>query len=808
MILLTFFHTGYSQDLLKGKDLTQVRVDQLTDADLIKLKAQLADAGMTIEQAEQMALAKGMPPAEFAKLKERLNTLNNTSGQSKLKSNTNVNASMRKQSDRDSLDKETYDEEKIKPLINPLIFGSELYTGKAPSFEPNLNIPTPLNYVLGPNDNILVSVFGVQQYEGELTVSPEGNISVPNVGQIRVGGLTIEQATEKLKTVMGNGAYPYLRSGGSKLSVSLSRIRSIKVTVIGSNRPGNFTVSSLSTVFNILYLAGGPTEFGSFREITLLRNNKVERKIDLYRLLLHGDQTDNVTLKDNDVIQIPAYKSRVELQGQVKRPGIFEVLPGESFSDIVAFASGFTDTAYYASVKIFQRDERERKISDLAAQDYKTYQPSSGDVFLVSKILNRFKNRVRITGAVFRPDAYELTPGLTVADLIRRADGLKEDAFTGRAQILRLEEDMTRSIVAFDVQKALNGNPASNIPLRREDEVVISSVQELRDTFRVTIQGEVRLPGEYDYIQNLTLKDLILQAGGFTDAALKNIEIARLIKRDSITASDTRVSSIINTIIDGDLSSPAANLALQPFDVITIRKKAGYVLPESVLISGQIQYPGPYSLGSNIERLSDIIRRAGGFTPDAYPQGAYLRRYKTDTEKQKSEETLRQLQRRVSSDSVKASKNADEDIIKEYDQVPLNLPLIMSNPGSSEDITLKSKDEIFIPKYDPQVKIVGGVLLNTQIPYNSEYTYVDYIIAAGGYSGDAWKSKSFITYANGKGATVKHFLFFKSYPKVLPGSTLIVPKRAEKKALSTGEIIGISSALASLAGVVIAILNL
>lgn len=802
----------YAQDLLKGKDLSQVRVDQLSDADISKLKTQLTSSGMTIDQAEQAALAKGMSAVEFAKLKKRVEALgtDNKEGVGKLRSKTDLNQPSAEKQDNssDSLDKEKYKEKPPKPLIDPLIFGSELYTTVSPSFEPNMKLATPLNYVLGPDDQILVSVYGVQQYEGDLLVSAEGFINIPNVGQVKVAGLTIEAATQKIKTVMGNTVYGYLRSGGAKLSVTLSKIRSIKVLIIGANRPGTYTLSSLSTVFNALYVAGGPTAFGSFREIELVRDNKLLRKIDLYRLLLHGDQSDNIGLKDNDVIRIPAYQTRVELQGQVKRPGYFEVLPGESFQQILAFASGFTDTAYRSSVKLFQRSEKERKLADLEAAVYNNYHPQTGDVFVVSKILNRFENRVRISGAVFRPDVYSLRQGLKVADLIRKADGLKEDAFTARGQILRLEEDLTRSMASFDIKKALANDPQHNLLLQREDEVLISSVLDLRDSFKVTIQGEVRLPGQYEYVENLSLKDLILQAGGFTDAAFKNIEIARLIKRDSIAATDNRASTIINTEIADDLSEAVANTILQPYDVITIRRKAGYTLPETVTVVGQVQYPGPYALTNRNERVSDILRRAGGYTPDAYPEGAYLKRYKTEEEKTKSKDVARKAEKNTRDTSVNAKKMLLEDITREYDQIPLDIPTILSSPGSVEDLIVRAKDELVIPKFDGQVKISGAVLMATQVPYQQNSSFKDYISDAGGFSGDAWRKKAYVVYANGKAAITKHFLFFKFYPKMMPGSELIVPKKTEKKGMSTGEIIGISSAMASLAGVVITILRL
>jgi len=803
LVALTFLlvaATATAQDLFKGNNLANVKVDQLTDADIAKLKSQLTSQGLTIDQAEPMAIAKGMSAAEFAKLKARVSAAANATVAKKQKA-----LEARSANETDTADTENYTQKLPKPLINPLIFGSELYTSVAPSFEPNMSLATPLNYVLGPNDQIAISVYGVQEYSGDLLVSPEGNINVPNVGLIRVAGLTIEDATQKIKNTMGT-VYSYLRSGGSKISVTLSKIRTIKVTIIGANRPATYRLSSLATVFNALYVSGGPTAFGSFREIELLRDNKLFKKIDLYRMLLNGDQSDNVGLKDNDVIRIPSYKTRVSIEGQVKRPGIFEVLAGENFANILAFASGFTDTAYQASVKVYAQTNKERQIKDLQETQYNNYLPQVGDVFVVSKLLNRFSNRVKIAGAVYRPDVFELTSNLKVADLIRKADGLTEDAYTGRAQIIRLQEDLTRSVVSFDVAKALNGDAANNLLLNREDEVVITSKLDLRDSLNVYIQGEIRKPGSFEFTQGLTLKDLILQAGGFTDAAFKSIEIARLIKRDSIEQKDFRAAEIISTEVDGDISTAAASIKLTPFDVITVKRKAGYTLPESVRISGQVQYPGPYALSARNERVSAILKRAGGYTADAFIEGAYLVHNKTAEEKKKEEEAI-ERSKKILKDSSGLEQLEKEKSIT-FIKVPLNLTGILNNPGSEEDIVLKVGDEIFIPKYDGKIKVGGAVLLTTQVPYSKNNSFGNYITAAGGYSADAIKRKAYIVYANGEAARSSKFLFFTTRPKVKPGSEIIVPKKAEGKKVSTGELIGISSSIASLAGLIIALLRL
>jgi protein involved in polysaccharide export with SLBB domain len=523
-------------------------------------------------------------------------------------------------------------------------------------------------------------------------------------------------------------------------------------------------------------------------------------------MLLNGDQSDNVGLKDNDVIRIPSYKTRVSIEGQVKRPGIFEVLAGENFSKILAFASGFTDTAYQASVKVFAQTNKERQIKDLQQAQYNTYQPQIGDVFVVSKLLNRFSNRVKIAGAVYRPDVFELTPNLKVADLIRKADGLTQDAYTGRAQIIRLQEDLTRSVVSFDVAKALNNDAAHNILLAREDEVLITSKQELKDSFNVYIQGEIRKPGSFEYVQGLTLKDLIIQAGGFTDAAYKTIEIARIIKRDSITSQDLGATQIIVTQIDGDLSMAEASTPLIAFDVVTIKRKAGYTQPESVRIIGQVQYPGPYALSARNERVSAILKRAGGYTSDAFVEGAYLVHNKTAEEKKREEENIERAKKILKDSSGLAQLEAQKNMT--FIKVPLNLTGILNNPGSEEDLVLKVGDEIYIPKYDGQVKVGGAVLLTTQVPYSKNNSFGNYITAAGGYSAEAINRKAYIVYANGEAARSSKFLFFTTRPKVKPGSEIIVPKKAEGKKVSTGELIGISSSIASLAGLIIALLRL
>lgn len=783
----------HAQGLL-NQDLRQIHVDQLSDADIQLYYKKLQQAGISLEKALQMAAAKGMPASEIQKLRQRIALLS-TQSQS---NTTNNKAQNNILSDTTAL---TDSARIVKPLIDPKIFGAELFNSASLTFEPNTRLATPLNYTVGPDDQLEISVYGLQETSISAPVNAEGTISIPSVGQIKVAGLSIEEATQRIKIAMQRTAYNSLQSGRSKLSVTLGNIRSIRVTIIGANKPGNFTVSSLTTAFNALFLSGGPSQNGSFREIELIRNNKLYKKIDLYRFLVNGDQSDNVTLQDNDVIRIPAYKIRVDLEGYVKRPGIFEMLPGENFTDLLDFASGFADSAYRSTVKVTRFTDKEIAVKDLNAANFASYDPQQGDQIQVNKILDRYTNRIKISGAVFREGSYELTPNMTVGDLIAKADGLREDAYKGRGQIFRLKDDLSKELVPFDP----TGN--TNIPLKREDSVVVKSILELREDYFISIQGEVRLPGFYEYNDSLTVKDIILQAGGLTDAAYpQKIEIARLVQRDTLTFADVRASDIIEINGMADFQDPNKNVYLKPNDVVTIRRKPGFLKLESVMVSGELQYPGPYVLQKREERVSDLLKRAGGFTPEAYPEGAFLKRYNLDdTIRLFKKQTIENIQQQLNDSTTHLTENIE----REYDQIPLNFRKILLNPGSPEDVVLKSRDELIVPKYTAQVKISGSVLFPTQIAYDKNYSFKDYISSAGGVSEAGRKRKIYVIAANGKAQSTRSFLFFKNYPQVTPGSEIIVPAKEERVSrLTTGEVIGIASALASLAGVVIAILRL
>jgi protein involved in polysaccharide export with SLBB domain len=543
-----------------------------------------------------------------------------------------------------------------------------------------------------------------------------------------------------------------------------------------------------------LFLGGGPGKNGSYRNIELLRDNKINQIIDIYRFLVNGDQSDNVGLKDNDVIRIPAYSERVTLEGEVKRPGIFEMKNGETFSDLLSFASGFNEFAYTASVNVTQKTDREFKVMDIKASEFASYKPLSGDVFKVTKILNRFENRIQITGAVFRPDTYSFYEGMRISALIAKADGLKEDAYNTRATIIRLKDDLTTEVVNVNLSKALQGNPEADILLKREDVITVYSILDFVEEYEITIDGEINNPGIYPYFENLTLNDLLVQAGGLSGSASKKVEIARMIMSDEIDQKNPNRAQLINLEITAENNEQLKNFELRPFDVVNIRKMAVYEKPEMVTVSGAVPYAGKYVLANKKEKIYDVILRAGGLTAVADVEGVKINR----PIKKEQVEDLKNVNLNLGkNDSIQ------DNIIEKLDQVkfatiPVDWVAILKNPDSRTNVILFPGDEIEVATFSEGVKVLGNVLLTSEIPYNSGKGFNYYLNAVGGIDAKGWKNKAYIIYPNGKAAVSSSFLFIRSYPNVLPGSQIVVPKKPETRKMSTGEWVGIGSALTSI----------
>ena len=795
-VALFFTQSSVAQDLLKSSDLSTLKVDNLSDTEITKIKSQLQANNMTIEQAEPLALSKGMPVAEFTKLKVRLQS--NTASIDK-KEAVNV------ESDANELTRkqEKIVNTKVKDSVNALIFGSELFDTPTLNFEPNLKLATPVNYILGPGDELQVSVYGIQEFNASIPVSVEGKLSIQYVGEIAVSGITIEVATQKIRAAMAT-VYSTVRSGQSQVSISLSRIRTIKVTIIGGKQPGNYAISSLATAYNALFLAGGPGKNGSYRNIELIRNNKVYAKIDLYQFLVKGDQSANVGLKDNDVIRIPAYSQRVTVEGQVKRPGIFEIKTGETFADLVSFASGFNEFAYTASVNVLQKTGRELKITDIRATQFNSYRPSSGDVFRVTKILNRFENRIIIEGAVFRPDVYSFYEGMRFSDLVAKADGLKEDAYGKRARIIRLKSDLTKEIVNVDLGQALQGNLEADVVLKKEDVVTVYSILQFSEDYTITIDGEVKNPGAYAYYENLTLNDLIVQVGGLTGSASKRVEVARMVISESIDDANPNKAELFTIEISPDNNEQATNFELKPFDVVSIRKMAVYEKPEMVTVSGAVHYAGKYALVNKKSTVYDIVQRAGGLTSLANIEGVKIKRPIAVKQIEAIANVSMNLGKKDSIQN-KLEKKLKEEL--KFATIPLDWKAIAKNPSTAANVTLFAGDEIEVATFNEGVKVAGNVLLTSEIPYRKGRSFGYYLNAVGGVDAKGWKKKAYIIYPNGKAAVTHSFLFIRSFPKVSSGSQIIVPEKPEVKKMSTGEFVSIAGVLASLAGVIIAILR-
>ena len=783
LVLFTLFYSArmHSQDLLKSADLSSLKIDNLTEAAIENIRVQLKTNNLSMEQVKPIALSKGMPASEFSKLESRL-------GSSTIQGNAQVPADQMRQ-------QESFQNKKVKNLQSSLIFGSELFDNPTLNFEPNLKIASPTNYILGPGDELQVAVFGIQEYNSTITVSVEGKVSIQNVGQLSVSGLSFEAATQKIKSAIAR-VYSTVASGQSQVGISLSRIRTIKITLIGSKQPGNYSISSLATVYNALFLGGGPGNNETYRNIELLRDNKVIQKIDIYNFLVNGSQQDNIGLKDNDVIRIPAYTRRVVLEGEVKRPGIFEMKEGETFENLLKFASGFTDLAYKATVSVVQKTDKEFKVTDLKNSEFKNYIPQSGDVFKVSKILNRFENRISISGAVFRPDIYSFYEGMRISDLIAKADGLKEDAYRNRATIIRLKPDLTSEIVNINLSKALEGVAEENIILNKEDQVSVYSILDFKENYKVTIDGEINNPGVYQYYENLTLNDLLIQSGGLTGSASKRVEVARMIKAEEIDDNNPKKAELINLTITADTNEQAKNFNLEPFDVINIRKMAVYEKPELVTVNGAVNYEGKYVLANKKDKIYDVIKRAGGLTSLANVDGVKIRRPIDQKQIQDVQSINFNLGKK---DSVQNELINKLTVELKYATIPVNWKEIEKNQDSNTNVILFPGDIIEVGTYREGVKVAGNVLLTSEIPFEKGKGFTHYINAVGGIDNQGWLQKSYIIYPNGEAAVSKSFLFIRSSPKVTPGSLIIVPQKPERRKLSTIEVISVGSILTSLA---------
>lgn len=759
---------------------TGSRVDQLSDEQVEQFYNRAQASGLSEAQIEQAAMSQGYTLTDIAKMRRRIAEIRSQTSRSSGRSFADTSSG---RTLPNGLSRRYVDS---LPYLNRAdtgrqlrVFGASLFENASLSFEPNLRIATPRNYIVGPDDEISIDVSGASSDSFKLRVSPEGTVKVPNIQPIFVSGLTIEQAEQRIIARLRKGGYQGLGVPGSGTSanVALTNIRSIRVTLVGEVvRPGTYTISSLGSAFNALYLAGGPNpETGSFRKISVIRGYRVVRTIDLYDFILRADQRDNIRLQDQDVIRVADYDTRVELTGQVRRPAIFEMLPGETLKNLLSFAGGFGDDAYRASITLRRNTSRERRIVTITEEQIDAFVPQRGDKYFVGKILERYENRVQIAGAVMRPGDYALEPGLeTVRQLITRAEGLSKDAFTNRATIIRERPDQDRENLSFDLGKLMRGE-ITDIPLLRQDSLTILSIRDLRENYYITVEGAVNRPDTVQFVSNMSVADLIALAGGFQEGATPNrIEVARRIRQDSAGVRTTTLEMYqfaldrnlqITPLEVAPLSGVSANMAtfrLQPFDIVYVRTSPNYEPQRQVYVSGEILHPGNYAIASRQQRISDLIERAGGLRPGAYMAGALYKR----------------VGRIIGSD----------------------LRRILDNPNAEENLLLNDGDTLFIPRQSEIVAIEGAVLNPSSVSYKLDYKFNDYVSEAGGFTDNARNAKAYIIYPNGRKDRTHRFLFFAIRPRVQPGSTIVVPfKPLDTNRLSPVERIGILSVIGTLA---------
>jgi len=764
-------------------------------------------------QIIQQAEARGLPDDQAQLLQERITAIRNKDGISGNQNgpDTTMRTSRRLnyRADSDSLSARR----DIYASLRPKIFGADLFRNKNMKFEPNLKLATPLNYVVGPEDQLTINVYGKSVANWKLEVSPEGNINLPGIGILNVSGKTIEQATSLIRSKLTSSNYAI--GHGTSLQVSLGNIRSIRVIILGQVvKPGTYTLPSLATVFNALYAAGGPSDNGSFRQIAVIRDNRVVRRLDVYDFLTRGDEKDNIILQDQDIIQVPTYRTRVELSGEVKIPGLFEMLPGETLSTLLGFAGGFTDQAYTSRIRVIQVSGQQRRLTDVLENDYGSYTPLHGDKYIVERILDRYENRVKIGGAVFRPGEYELQKGLTLTGLIKAASGLKEDAFSGRGSITRLKQDNTKELIAFNV-KAIENKKEPDIQLQREDSVVITSIFDLRDRYQVTVQGDVRKAGTFAYADSMKVENLIIEAGGFTErASPKRIEVARRVNNSDPTSKDSKVAQVFSVNVDRELKSGEADFLLKPFDIVSVYSLPGYETQRSVKVEGEVLYPGYYTIEKKNEKISDIIARAGGLSASADVDGGTLKRSNIailGVEKNKADTAELQRERierlnRLKKD-YRDSTKIEDTTEPRNDYVGIDLKKILAEPGSSIDLLVEDGDEIRVPKQQQIVRVNGEVLYPSAVVYAGNKTFKDYVYNAGGFSPKALRRGAYIVYANGTVKGTRKVLFFNSHPAVKPGSEIYVPRKPVPRVDAGQQILGYGTGLASLGAIILGIIE-
>ena len=737
------------------------------------------------------------------------------------RSNYRVSAESTDNSDEDEYMAIQNEMSSMYPDIEPQkksskVFGRDIFNNKSLTFEPNMNIATPQNYRLGPGDAVIIDIYGASQKTIQDTVSPDGTVTIEGYGPVSISGLTVSQANARLRGTVGS------RYSSSKIRLTVGQTKTIMVNVMGEVKaPGTYTLSAFATVFHALYMAGGINDLGTLRNIKVYRNNRLVTVVDIYDYILNGKLTGNVRLADNDVIVVGPYDCLVNITGKVKRPMFYEMKKNESINSLLKYAGSFTGDAYKKSVRVNRKTGREYSVYNVEEFDFASFRIADGDSVTVEPILNRYANTVEVRGAVFRPGMYNLGEQVnSVRSLIEHAEGLTEDAFKARAVMHRMKTDRSLEVVSVDVEGIMSGKVA-DIPLKENDVLFIPTRQDKMNERTITIRGEVLFPGTYKYADNETIEDFVLQAGGLTDkASVVNVNVSRRVSDAKALRPDSLIAQTYTlSLKDGFVIDGTPGFILMPFDEVFIRKSPGYTEQQNVTIEGEVLFAGAYTLTKRNARLSDLFKKAGGSTKEAYLKGARLIRKANDTEKARMEAVLKMqreqqqknlLQLAASSNSgsnlqqvAESAKNADLEKFNVPDEYPVGIDLseAIKHPGSDEDLVLREGDRLVVPQYNGTVKINGAVMYANTVGYEKGKRASYYIDQAGGFASDAVKNKAYIIYMNGKVAKVSHGA------KVQPGCEIVVPAKLKRK-MSVAETMSLGTSMSSIAAMIATIANL
>ena len=777
--------------------ITSAAFAQLSDQQVIDELKKYSTSGKTQEQVLIELAGKGVTKEQL----ERIKATYDAKGKGvALGTQTTTGENRAREENMNFPDPTKWDDiVKVSKAKKDSIFGKSIFSNENLTFQPNMNLPTPESYLLGSGDEVLIDIWGNSELNFTQKISPDGNIVVPNIGPIHLSGLQIREAKSRIKKAFSR-IYSDLASAqpGTFIGVSLGKTRTIQVNVMGEvTVPGTYALSSFATVFHALYSAGGINEIGSLRDIKVFRGGKMIAQVDVYGYLLKGDTSGEISLREGDLVKVEPYRNMVVIKGEVRRPMHYEMRDGESVGTLLDFAGGFKGEAYKKNLLVKRKGVSELKVYTVEAGEYSSFNIMDGDTVKVGAILDKYENKIEISGAVYRPGVYAIDNNLkTLKQLLSMAEGPMGDAYLPRAILYRENPDLSYSVESINVTKLLNGE-TPDIALKKNDRFYVPSVNELRDKLYVTLQGEVKNPDRYPYAHNATISDLILRGGGLLESASRaRIDVSRRVKNPMSTSESPIQSEVFSFSLEkGLIITGDKEFKLQPFDIVTVRRSPGYEVQQNVTVRGEILFGGIYPKTKRDERISSLIQRAGGVTSSAYIKGARLTRRMNSDERARVEATLK-LTRTNTKDTIKI----DSLDLGETYYVGIDLTKAMENPGGDEDIVLREGDVIDIPTYNGTVKISGAVMYPNAVTYVRGMTIGNYISNAGGLAFRGSKSKVYVVYMNGK---VSKGL--RSH--IEPGCEIIIPLKPERKGASLAEIMGLATSASSIALMVTTLLK-